>query len=181
MDFGGYPKNPLNPRPKKPTAASPAHFIFSTCPPVQHLYGQFRFYSSYLFYVMQSSLPKKVKKKGRKERHLSRQQPKRLRILKKSKYMQRWFVRNPWLRPITVFNLAAIIVQKVFRGFRVRKLKKKILTASKTQIGSKKKNSKGRQLDKYLEFVELCKSKKIKKKVCIHILTSTQSINFWNI
>ena len=62
-----------------------------------------------------------------------------------------------------MFNFAAIILQKVFRGFRLRR--NKFMKDNKGVTKNKKARRTQSQLDKYLNFVESCKSKKIKRKV----------------
>lgn len=55
-----------------------------------------------------------------KKRKGKRGFPKRLRILKYSKHMRRWLVNNPWTRPLAIFNYAAIVIQRAFRGHITR-------------------------------------------------------------
>ena len=50
-----------------------------------------------------------------------RGRPCRLLIHKKSQYMRRWLVRNPWVRPFVVFSFSATRIQALARGFLVRK------------------------------------------------------------
>mmetsp|Transcript_19252 Transcript_19252/g.18592 ORF Transcript_19252/g.18592 Transcript_19252/m.18592 type:complete len:749 (-) Transcript_19252:369-2615(-) len=81
-------------------------------------------------------------------RRLSRGQPKRMKLLSKSKHMKRWNLRNPWTQPLLVLNYAAILAQKIFRGYVIRKLRDK-----RKFYVKKKQRSKvigNHQLDKYL-------------------------------
>jgi len=77
-------------------------------------------------------------------------QPKYLSILKKSKYMRRWNLRNPWIRPMANFNYAAVLIQSLIRGFITRRrISKGIL-----RYQYKKKKFIPRQLDKYLKCLD---------------------------
>ena len=116
-------------------------------------------------------------------RKLSYGKPKRLIILKKIKYLRRWLLRNPWIRPICVFNYAAIRIQQIARRYLIRKFgrgKKGLIEKEKKEINrkelkrnnnknnvknSKKKPSKNQQLDKYLVFIELVQSNETRKPV----------------
>ena len=40
-----------------------------------------------------------------------RGKPKHINISRKSRDMQRWNLKNPWIRPLCAFNLAAVIIQ----------------------------------------------------------------------
>jgi hypothetical protein len=88
--------------------------------------------------------------------------PKRMFALRKHKMIRRWLLRNPWMRPMTVFNMAAVKIQSVMRRFlcikyammgtlvaRTRQLSKKSSTG-----GSKKGVTTHRQLDRYLSMME---------------------------
>lgn len=102
-------------------------------------------------------------KKGRRRRG----QPKRLRILRKSKYMKRWLLRNPWIQPISVFNYASIIIQKVFRGYLVRKRSSKFQRIRR--LPSKKKvitntKPKATQLENYMNYLDKVRSNNQKYK-----------------
>mmetsp|Transcript_15420 Transcript_15420/g.21100 ORF Transcript_15420/g.21100 Transcript_15420/m.21100 type:complete len:612 (+) Transcript_15420:16-1851(+) len=110
----------------------------------------------------------KIVIKESKRRRFDRRRPKRLQILRKCKHLRSWLLRNPWLRPLAVFNYASILIQKIFRGYYIRKHKinnlKKLEAFRKSKSkGKPKAKSKRGQLDKYLEFIESCK-KKAKKK-----------------
>jgi len=73
--------------------------------------------------------------------------PKQLKVLYKSKYIRQWLIKNPWLRPMSSFNYAVILIQKVFRSYRCRRKRKR----SKSMSFSKSKPAgPRRQLDKYL-------------------------------
>ena len=83
--------------------------------------------------------------------------PKHQFMLRKSYHMQRWNIRNPWIRPLCTFNRSAIIIQALIRGFIIRKLgpkwRLKIIKrprANKTQ----------KQLDKYLNCLDYYQSRK---------------------
>ena len=120
--------------------------------------------------MMQLTKMKRQKKTQTSKKRRQRQQPKRMNILKKSKHLRRWFLRNPWLRPLIVFNYAAITLQKLFRGFLVRR--KKFFNKGVIKINTKARRTQS-QLDKYLNFVESCKSKTTKRKVfSYHIMHS---------
>jgi len=78
----------------------------------------------------------------------SRGLPKRLFILKKSRHIQRWFLRNPWIKPMITFNLAAIRIQALVRKCIVR-------THGKNWRNKiKRKKGRGKQLDKYLLYLD---------------------------
>ena len=75
-----------------------------------------------------------------------------LRILKKSKHMRRWLLNNPWIRPISVFNYASILLQKLIRGFIVRR---RLRRKGKGKPGAvKKKTKKGTQLENYMNYLD---------------------------
>lgn len=82
--------------------------------------------------------------------------PKRLLILKKSKHMRRWLVKNPWVRPMIVFNYTAILIQKLFRGFAVRKKYRSSSVVQKRgqNMKTSQRNNKKKQLDRYLSHLE---------------------------
>lgn len=85
----------------------------------------------------------------------SRGLPKYLKVLDKSKYIRRWLVRNPWLRPISTFNYAAVQIQKIARGCLCRR------RSSKRSIFLNKKAVLKRQLDKYISSLDKYKTSKI--------------------
>lgn len=92
-------------------------------------------------------------------RRININKPKRLLILKKSKYMRRWLLRNPWVKPMCVFNYATILIQKIFRGYSIRKTidkSKNRISKSKKVIKESKRN-KNKQLDRYLVYLDKCK------------------------
>ena len=93
---------------------------------------------------------------ARRKRHVQGK-PKRLRILKKSKAMRRWLLCNPWVRPMCVFNYAAVKIQQHLRGFLLRKRKKGGLKPAPSK-GPQRKKISNKQLDKYLMFLDKCKS-----------------------
>ena len=93
--------------------------------------------------------------------------PKRLQILRKVRAIQRWLVRNPWIRPMCVFNYASIRIQQFYRGYIIRKyglngvIQKRL---NKMKIKSKFKMTKGnQQLDKYLTYLDDCRKYNIPK------------------
>lgn len=99
-------------------------------------------------------------KKSRCKRGL----PKQMCILRKSKPVQRWLIRNPWIRPITVFNYAAIRLQKLMRRFLV---KCRMLRSSWPEIVIKRKsvskrNNGHKLLDRYLDYMDAKKNAKSK-------------------
>jgi hypothetical protein len=121
--------------------------------------------------------PVKLEKLRRRGRNQGRCLPKRLRILKKSYYLRRWFLRNPWIRPVCVFNYAAIKLQAFVRGFLIRKNWNSIVKArkqgsilsnqrsfspSRKQLTPKKliptsslnKKVSSKQLDRYLNYLD---------------------------
>lgn len=84
----------------------------------------------------------------------------RLRIQKKSRYMQSWLLRNPWTRPISIFNLAAIRIQALLRGALVRRLgarhwRERLVARPKKVLRS--------QLDKYLACLDTYQSRRKEK------------------
>jgi hypothetical protein len=81
--------------------------------------------------------------------------------------MKRWFLRNPWNRPLCVFNYAAVKIQALVRRFitRLRLLKKILLSqrnksTRKSSISLNKKIS-SKQLDRYLQYLDY--SRKMQK------------------
>lgn len=80
----------------------------------------------------------------------TRNKPKRLFMLRKSKHMKRWLVQNPWIRPMCVFNYATVQIQKLFRGVLSR-CEKESSRHQKKFVDKKKSN---RQLDKYLVYLD---------------------------
>lgn len=45
--------------------------------------------------------------------------PKKSSLLRKSKHMQRWFLRNPWIKPMLCFNLAVMKIQVRFATYSI--------------------------------------------------------------
>ncbi len=66
-------------------------------------------------------MARKIGKRVPGEPRGGRGRPCRLRLHKKSKHMQRWFICNPWVRPFLVFSYAASKIQALARGFIIRK------------------------------------------------------------
>ena len=89
-----------------------------------------------------------------------------LAIHRKSPHMQRWLLRNPWIHPFIVFVFSASKIQKISRGFLVRKQgklrdyvawRKRVRHGerARTQVSVKGKSP---QLDKYLGFMDKANS-----------------------
>lgn len=85
--------------------------------------------------------------------------PKRLAILRKSKALRVWLVRNPWVRPMCVFNYAAIKIQQHLRGYILRK--RKYLHSIVNNVSKKRISNK--QLDRYLSFMDKCRKGNVSK------------------
>lgn len=90
-------------------------------------------------------------------------QPLRLGLLRKSAHMRRWFLCNPWSRPMLVFVFAAIRIQQVARGFIVRRhgsLRRALEYRRRClmQRGTKCANTSQRQLDRYLAYLDAANS-----------------------
>lgn len=98
-----------------------------------------------------------------KSRMLRRRgKPVYLRILKKSKHIRRWLLHNPWIRPLSVFNYAAILIQKIVRGFIARRRKYKKGTKD-DRTKRKKKGNNPTQLENYMNYLDKFReSRKIK-------------------
>lgn len=95
--------------------------------------------------------------------------------------MRRWLLRNPWIKPMCIFNYAAIKIQQLVRGFIVRKYGlQNILIKRNNNNNNKYKynknnnnknknnnksnnNNKNKQLDKYLSFIEIVQASEAKK------------------
>lgn len=93
----------------------------------------------------------------------NRCQPKRLLIFKKSKYIKHWLILHPWINPIILFNYAAVLLQKRWRGY----LRRLLIGKFPRRIKKNKENNKTRklklknnnnninsQLDKYLTYID---------------------------
>lgn len=85
--------------------------------------------------------------------------PKRLFMHGKSAHIRRFLLRNPWSRPMTIFNYAAIKIQKSFRGFLIRKYgpkRNKVLLLASTKNSKYRRMRKGKPiiLDKYLKDLD---------------------------
>ena len=86
-------------------------------------------------------------------------QPLRVGLMRKSVHMRRWFLCNPWSRPMLVFVFAAIRIQQVARGFVVRRhgsLRRAVeyRRQCQTRRGKKSASTSQRQLDKYLAYLD---------------------------
>ena len=75
--------------------------------------------------------------------------------------MQRWFLSNPWTRPMLVFVFAAVKIQKLARGFISRKhgalsqlLSYRRHKAQQRAVVQKRIATSQRQLDKYLTYLD---------------------------
>lgn len=111
------------------------------------------------------SKQERLKRRGRNQ---GKGLPKRIMIVKKSKYMRRWLLRNPWIRPICVFNYAAIRLQALARGFIIRQRKKLRLPLT-NPVKSRKKSSiplnkkiSSKQLDRHLSYLD--QSRRLEKE-----------------
>lgn len=72
-----------------------------------------------------------------------------------------WLLRNPWVRPMCVFNFAAIKIQQHLRGFiHRRRLVRAKLGAS--QKPTKKKGG-NKQLERYLSYMDRCRKQLVRK------------------
>jgi hypothetical protein len=104
------------------------------------------------------------------EKRGGRGKPVRLTIHRKSYYMQRWLIHNPWIHPFSLFTFCATKIQKIARGFILRKqgsLSKYLLWRRKKQNKNAEKRAailkgpnaggKSPQLDKYLAFLDKAK------------------------
>lgn len=100
-------------------------------------------------------MPTRVEEKRRRRRRKPGQ-PKRLCIFRKSSHLRRWLLRNPWLRPLCVFNYAVVRIQSLIRRFivrsRIRRTGKPF--AMKSVKKSKLKNVMNGQLDRYLSYLD---------------------------
>lgn len=90
---------------------------------------------------------------GVSTRRMSRGQPKRITILLMSQHMRRWHLNNPWCQPLLILNYAAVIIQKVARGYLARN--QKVLALSRRK--RRKYASVNHQLDKYLDQLDYFK------------------------
>jgi len=76
--------------------------------------------------------------------------------------MRQWLLRNPWVRPMCVFNYAAIKIQQHIRGCLQRKQRNGTKRIVITE--SRKKKLSNRQLDKYLTYLDRFKDQKRRRK-----------------
>ena len=97
----------------------------------------------------------------RKTAKMARKQPKRSCLLLKSHHMRRFHIRNPWTRPLMVFNYAALLIQKVYRGHVSRQGYLRNETNNKHR--SKKKVASNHQLDRYLAKLDYYKITGVRK------------------
>lgn len=74
-------------------------------------------------------------------------------VFKKSLHMKQWLLRNPWIRPISVFNYAVTRIQAWVRRFIIRS---RVLRTGKPfpPRRIRRKVSRPRQLNKYLKFLD---------------------------
>lgn len=98
-----------------------------------------------------------------RHRRGSRGRPKRMTMFRKSKQVIRWLLKNPWIRPMCIFNYAAVTLQKIFRGYFVRKYKefgknwrKHIRTVKEKQ--ARRRKLKQVMLSKYLSHLDFWRS-----------------------
>lgn len=77
--------------------------------------------------------------------------------------MQRWFLQNPWVRPMLSFVFAAIKIQRFVRGFLVRKhgslsglliYRQQQSRLREDAVLAGKRATSQRQLDKYLRYLD---------------------------
>lgn len=80
--------------------------------------------------------------------------PKFMGMRKKSRYIRRWLLQHPWVRPMLAFNWAAHIIQALVRGVLVRNRAVRRRKRA-TNVRMKKR---GRQLDRYLMYLEYYKT-----------------------
>ncbi len=96
-----------------------------------------------------------------------------LTMHKKSRYIQRWFLHNPWVRPFVVFSFAAGKIQSLARGFLIRKegnlvdylvFRKERANDYLQLRAARAAGTTGapKQLDKYLAYIETCKRAEIR-------------------
>lgn len=102
---------------------------------------------------MPDSRPKKFAHRGK-----LRGKPKRLIMFRKSPHIRRWLLRNPWIRPITVFNYAATRIQSWVRRFIIlRRIRRTGKPFPPKRL--RKKIGKPRQLDRYLAYLDINRNK----------------------
>ena len=94
------------------------------------------------------------RRSGVSSRRMSRGQPKRMRILLMSQHMRRWHLNNPWSQPLLILNYAAVIIQKVARGYFARNQK----DVAPSHKDMQRRAAANNQLDKYLGQLEYYKS-----------------------
>lgn len=90
-----------------------------------------------------------------------RKQPKRLTIFRKYRDIRRWLVKHPGVRPLATCTYSAVLIQKTFRGFILRKYLIEILQGydprdlkKKVSKNNKKIPTNDKQLEKYLQYLE---------------------------
>lgn len=91
---------------------------------------------------------------------MGRIRPKRSRLLRKSPPMRRFHLRNPWIRPLMVFNYAALLIQKVFRSHLSRRRHARpgnALDIPQKKQKLRKKVAANHQLDRYLAKLDYYK------------------------
>jgi hypothetical protein len=93
----------------------------------------------------------------------NRRKSKRLIIFSKSKHIKHWLVSHPWVNPIIVFNYAAVLLQKSWRGYLrrlaigkfPRRIKKNKENNNSKKLKLKNNNNNiNTQLDKYLTYID---------------------------
>ena len=110
--------------------------------------------------IKTNRLAEKKKLMTRKSRHGF---AKFMFIRQKHRLIRRWLLRNPWMRPMTVFNYAAVRIQAVGRSFITRNRIANPHSKSKNNNDSRRSSNK--QLAKYLQTIEqYSKMRKIKPK-----------------
>lgn len=108
-------------------------------------------------------MPTRAEEK-RKRRRRKPGRPKRLCIFRKSTHLRRWLLRNPWLRPLCVFNYAVVRIQSLIRRFIVRA---RIWRTGKPFVIKNVKKSKLKsvmngQLDRYLSYLDKSRDRRQK-------------------
>ena len=77
--------------------------------------------------------------------------------------MRRWLTQNPWIKPMSVFNYAALLIQKLIRGFLAKRFVKRKRRGGKAAnmmaSSSRKKRGTGKQLERYMKMLEVVKTR----------------------
>lgn len=102
----------------------------------------------------------KIKLMNRKKRHGF---AKYMFIRRKHRLIRRWLLRNPWMRPMIVFNFAAVRIQALGRSFITRN---RIANCNlKSNATGDSRRGSNKQLAKYLQTIEqYSKLRRVKPK-----------------